>query len=366
MSKVTIGCCCDLIPPAPLGLYKGWHDAGARVVRYMPWSTNINPAPDVWDWSKADHDMQVFADVGLKVLFDPMWYPAHWIEPGAEPWEQKWGLPYDAGWWKVENGIPVWDHKYDGIEPNKIITARLTEFEQRCAERYKGRVWRWSTGPVNEPGIEGYFAPSTWMDRLDESDPLVRLGPNVPRLVEEVAIPGMAGVIKEYRHALFAGPNADSPGFVPEWSALLKRTPLRAVSQIARTFHGYPENDAPNLLASATKRLGEFTRAFADNANDEPLMNTEMGFGREGGNPNIWNGYFAACEVSGVSHVFIYDFTIPFKAGTIEQNTGWQKRDGLLKNGATSYELSTAGEFLCAYTERGRGKHRAVTSGEKP
>jgi hypothetical protein len=348
--KVTIGCCCDLIPPAPLGLYKGWHDAGARVIRYMPWTPNINRAEGVWDWSKADHDMQVFHDAGLKVYFNPLFYPAHWTNG------QPWGMPYTAGWCVLDSsGVPVWDETKNSIEPEPLSKNAVREFGERCAERYAHQVALWSAGVINEPGIQMYWPPSKW--ELGDDGKRVRLGPNTYRLFAEAMEPFIEGVRSVDLTAQFVGPEADSHGFIQELTAKL-HVPIRY------SFHGYPRSE-PQVTSAIDRIDDEFEPAFyppEGNSYNGPKMNTEMGFTpNTDGEAERLRDYFAACERRNVSHVFLYDFTQAFKAGTIEQNTGWRMKDGQLKNGATAYELSAAGEFLRSYGS-GIGKHRAATS----
>ena len=97
-------------------------ELGVQTVRYgIPWH-RISPAPGQWDWTWADGPIERLLASGIHPIVDLVHY-------GAPAWiEGAWANP----------GLP--DH--------------MAEYAARAAERFQGRVRRWT--PLNEPRITAW------------------------------------------------------------------------------------------------------------------------------------------------------------------------------------------------------------------
>lgn len=328
----------------PAELARQWHDVlGIQWVRYLVQTPWINPKRGVFDWTKTDHDIAVFKRAGLKIYFNPYFYSD--FMTGGGPW----GMPYDSGCFADDASRFRSEAAYC-TSPGPLDAAAVHDVGIAVGERYGADIALWSAGIINEPGIQGYWPPSVFNESGN------RLGPNVPRLFEEAMLPFIAGVRKSVSHAFFAGPEADSPGFLPELYELTLRTPTRVIDY--DTFHGYP--DGGDQVESAVRRIGEFAAAFGKRK--APLANTEMGFTPfDAGEPGRIKAYLAEAEKAGLWLVSFHNYWQWFEDGSVLNNTGWQNRDGQMADQLRSYPLSPAGALLHSFAPKVE-KHRAAKS----
>ncbi len=111
--------------------YQNWRtdlelmtELGVRKVRYgVPWH-RINPAPGEWDFSWADPQLERLLELGIEPVVDLVHY-------GVPAWMQNAFLAPD----------------YD---------QHVAEFAARLAERYRGRIRRYT--PLNEPRITAWYS----------------------------------------------------------------------------------------------------------------------------------------------------------------------------------------------------------------
>ncbi len=316
MPKIMFGNSWESFDKAPVAGMHALAGMGLSFIRMWVFWDTANPAPETYDWSKVDADIQAIRAAGMKVYADLLWAPPHAANNATTY------LPYTRG-------CAAWNDPADGSKgirfakelphcstPAHIDAMAVRRFGEALATRHGDDISWYSAW--NEPGQDLYW-PAIRTQEWNVA---------LARLLEEVTIPFTDGVRSVRPNAQFVGPEADHEAVIEE---VLKQESDRDLHLFdVITFHPYSWGQFP---ADSYKRIDEgFFPKATEKRNGRPLWYSEIG---DDGTGRIveWTQSVASRDVAAIN---FHDYAQWFEPGTwangtFVPNTKYHQMQGLIR-----------------------------------